>query len=111
MLKKYDEFKINERLTRTELVKDLKDAKYISVEFNKDWCVTYLKGGERKYEGDFNTNAEAHQFLIDNGIDYIGKEGYLDMKRRRDQFSMDYKIPFKKYQDELLIKGIDKDLL
>lgn len=112
MLKKYDQFRINEELmTRTELVQDLKDAKYIAVDFNKTWCITYLKGGERKYEGDFNTSAEAHQFLIDNNIDYIGKDGYIDMKRRRDQFGLDNKIPFKNYQEELLTKGIDKDLL
>lgn len=99
--------KLNESITRKELVDELRDAKYIVVEYiNKEngWGVCYFKGKQKKREGGFNTSIEVHNFLCDNDIEYQGKEGYLMIKKIRDQ--QNASIPFKKYQQEILNKGI-----
>jgi hypothetical protein len=108
---KFNSF-LNEEMTLKELAEDLKDAKYIQVNFigkGKNWGVTYIKGGKQYEEGSFNTNSDVHNFLVDNEIEYSGKEGYLQMKKYRDKEMA--KVPFVSYQQDLLNKGIDSELL
>lgn len=110
MIKEFNEF-LNEKLTNKELAEDLKDAKFINVDFiggDSGWGVAYYKDGKQYVEGNFNTNAEVHEFLIDNNIDYAGKGGFLNMKRFRA--NMDKGIPYPAYQNEIITKGI-KDML
>lgn len=107
---KLDSF-LNE-MTQQDLAEELKDASNIDVEYiggGKNWGVTYWKGKEKKADGNFNTNADVHRFLIDNDIDYRGKEGFLLMKRFRDKEIA--KIPFQNYQRKLIDEGIPEDLL
>jgi len=102
---------INESMTSKEILNNLKDSKYIGVEYNekdKGWGISYVKDGQRFLEGNFNTDEEAHEFLMDNNIEYIGKSGYTYMKKFRDKNSP--KIPFIAYQREIIAKGI-KDML
>lgn len=98
--------KINEELTKKELAEELKDAKYIQVApiIGKQWGVLYYKNGEKKSEGGFNNNYEVHDFLIDNNIEYNGKEGYLIYNKYRDKKSE--REPYKEYQKELMKKGL-----
>lgn len=110
MKTKFDNF-LNE-MTKNDLAKELKDAKYIHVEFlgkGKNWGVSYTKNGQKHEEGNFNTNAEVHRFLVDNDIDYGGKEGFLQIQKHRDKEIA--KIPFGQYQRILLDEGIPEDLL
>jgi len=103
---------LNEEMTHKELAEDLKTAKFIQVEFvgkGKNWGLTYTKDGEKHEEGGFNTNADVHNFLVDNDIDYGGKPGYLQMKGFRDKQIA--KVPFGNYQRQLMDNGIDPELL
>jgi len=109
MVTEFDDF-LNESVTKKELLDNLQGAKFVNVEYNtadKGWGVHYSKGGKTFLEGNFNTNAEVHEFLLDNNIDYGGKEGYLNMKKQRAK--MNQGIPYPKYQQELMVKGI-KDM-
>jgi len=100
--------KLNENLTKNELLDDLRDgANYINVEYidkENGWGVVYVKDKKKRKEGGFNTPVEVHNFLCDNDIDYGGKEGYLMIKKIRD--TQNAPIPLKKYQQEILNKGI-----
>lgn len=100
--------KLNENLTQQELVDELKNgANYINVEFldkANGWGVCYVKNHKKLREGGFNTSTEVHNFLCDNDIEYNGKDGYLMIKKIRDQINAP--IPYKKYQQEILNKGI-----
>lgn len=101
-------FNLNESLTRKELVDELKNgAEYINVEYidkDKNWGVCYTKNHQKFREGGFNTSIEVHDFLLDNGIDHVGMEAYLMIKKIRDKQTAT--IPFKKYQKEILSKGL-----
>lgn len=94
-----------------ELASELQGAKFIQVEYipNKGWGISFLKDGRKKEEGGFANSNQAHDFLIRNGIDYSGKDGYIQMKEFRDKEKS--KNPFQTYQQELLNFGIDKDLI
>lgn len=100
---------INESLTHKELLDDLKSAKFIVVEYNmteKSWGVAYIDSKNQKQEhGGFNTNVEVHNFLVDNDIDYEGKEGFLQMRNYRNKQIA--KVPFQNYQRELMTKGLE----
>jgi len=106
MKTKFEQY-INEGVTNKQLLDNLQGAKFLQVEYNSaehGWGVKYSKNGEIFTQGKFNTNADVHNFLIENDIDYGGKEGYLFMKKYRDK---QVKIPFSNYQQELLKNGID----
>ena len=110
MKTKFNNF-LNE-MTKNDLAKELKDAKYICVDHigkGMNWGVTYIKDGQKKEEGNFNTNADVHRFLIENDIDYDGKEGFLLMKKFRDREIA--KVPFSEYQRKLIDEGIPEDFL
>jgi hypothetical protein len=109
MITEFDEFdngddflsskpkKINEGMSNEELLKDLRDATYIYVEYNKKdkgWGVTYIKNKERKTEGCFDKSDQVHEFLIQNGINYEGKEGYDYMRKYRGE---DTKLYYRKF--------------
>jgi hypothetical protein len=100
--------KLNESLSAKELIDELRnDAKYIVVEYidkQNGWGVCYMKNKKKVREGGFNTAIEVHNFLCDNDIDYQGKDGYLMIKKIRDEQNVT--IPYKKYQQEILNKGI-----
>jgi len=102
---------INEELTNKELIDELNGAIHIEVSPNPDggWGVLYYKNGKKQIDGQFNTNGEVHEFLIDNDIEYGGRGGYEYMKRIRKKLNQN--IPYSGYQDELITRGIDKDLL
>ena len=104
---KFDNF-LNEGLTHADLAKDLKDgAKFIQVEYignGKKWGVSYSKKGEKHEEGDFNTVFDVHNFLIENEIEYDGRQGFEMMRKYR---AKQLNIPFKGYQDVLNDKGIE----
>lgn len=107
MIKIFENF-VNENLSVKELRDDLKTSKYVHVDYDnksRKWGVTYTKDGVTKTVGLFNTNSEVHEFLIENDIDYGGKEGYMTMKKYRDKISP--KIPFSSYQKDLIDKGIE----
>jgi hypothetical protein len=111
MIIKFDKY-LNESLgvykdiSNSELAKELEGAKYIQVELVKDkyWGVKYLKNKEIFYAGKFLMNDDVHEFLLNNNIDYGGKEGYMVMKKYRDNM---IKIPFDAYQRDLIKKGIE----
>lgn len=98
--------RLNEELTRLELAEELKKAKYIQVApiSDKQWGILYFINGEKKSEGGFNTNYEAHEFLNDNNIDYGGRDGFLTFDKYRDRKSTTE--PYRGYQKELMRKGL-----
>lgn len=100
-------FIINENMSNKELLDDLKGATNIIISLTDegDWGVIYHKDGQRREGGNFNSTAEVHNFLIDNDIEYTGKEGFLMMKRYRDKQIA--KVPYQSYQRELINKGLD----
>lgn len=102
----FNEF-INENLTHAELIEDLKDAKFIQVEFiggDKRWGVSYLKGGKKHEEGMFNNVFDVHNFLIENDIQYDGRNGFEYMKQHRKSMQ---NLPFQGYQRALMDNGIE----
>ena len=101
-------FKLNETLSHKELAEELKGAKNIEVSFisaDKSWGVEYYKDNVKKSEGGFKTNNDVHYFLIDMGIDYGGKEGFLMLKKIRDKQISE--VPFGEYQQVLLRRGLE----
>lgn len=97
---------LNENVDKNLLLDELKGANFIYVEYiSKDngWGVSYLKNDVRKYMGGFDFNEDVHEFLIEHGIDYDGKNGYLYMKKYRANMK---KIPFQDYQKDLVMNGI-----
>jgi hypothetical protein len=79
---------INENLSHRELIKELKDANFIIVKYlgkNKNWGIEYNKNKEKYEEGGFNSSNEVHEFLLNNNINYHGKEGYILMQKYREK--------------------------
>ena len=100
--------RLNEEVTQKELLELLNGATHIDVDYlglDKKWGCTFYKNGKKYEEGGFNTNPEVHKFLIDNDIEYNQKDSFLNMKRYRDKEIA--KVPFERYQKELLTKGLE----
>jgi hypothetical protein len=100
--------RLNESLTNKELLDDLNGASLIKVGIiydNSKWGIIYYKNNKKMEGGNFNSREEAHNFLIDNDIDYNGKEGFIAMKPHR-QKQLD-KNPYPEYQKYLLNNGLD----
>jgi hypothetical protein len=113
MITEFENF-LNEKVLipdETRILKELDGAKFLNVEYiNNDegWGITYSKNGKTGSIGGFNFNEDVHEFLISHNIDYSGRSGYEYMRKHRaDQ----KKIPFDRYQKDLMLNGIPDDML
>ena len=101
-------FRLYENLT-SELIEELKKSKNINVSFiNKDdgWGIIYYNNGQKKSVGGFKNNRSVHDFLIDNDIDYDGKNGFMFLSKIEDGETD--KNPYPQYQKLLIKNGLEK---
>ena len=101
---------INESMSYKELAEELKSgATWIEPAYlgkEKRWGVIYWKDKVKHEEGGFNSDRQVCEFLVDNDIDFKGKEGYELMRRFREKEIA--KIPYPSYQRELLDNGLEE---